>query len=72
MLDWLVEKTLAVVNFLPALFVEQDSPRFTLVRGLFGLMFVLLVLLALALWPERSNFSRYLSLFMSGRTRKKN
>jgi hypothetical protein len=65
-LPWLVEKILAVVNFLPALFVEQNSLRFEIVRGLFGLLFVLLVLIALALWPEGSNFSRYLSLFMSG------
>jgi len=54
MLDWLVETILAIVNFVPALFVEQDTPRFVLVRGLFGLMFVLLVLIALALWPRRT------------------
>lgn len=54
MLDWLVETILAIVNFVPALFVEPDTPRFVLVRGLFGLMFVLLVLIALALWPRRT------------------
>jgi high-affinity Fe2+/Pb2+ permease len=64
MLYWLVDQILDVVNFVPALFVEQDSPRFEMVRGLFGLMFVLLVLLALALWPKRSNTMR-------GRTRDK-
>jgi hypothetical protein len=42
-LHWLVEKILAVVNFVPVLFVEQNSPRFEIVRGLLGLMFVLLV-----------------------------
>jgi flagellar biogenesis protein FliO len=55
MLHWLVEKILAVVNFVPALFVEQDSPRFEIVRGLFGLMFVLLVLIVFAWWQKRSN-----------------
>ena len=58
MLDWLVEKTLAIVNFLPALFVEQDSPSFVLVRGMFGLLLVLLVLCAFALWPRRSDLGR--------------
>jgi hypothetical protein len=53
MLHWLVEKVLAIVNFVPALFVEQDSPRFVMVRGLFGLMFVLLVLIALEMWPKQ-------------------
>jgi hypothetical protein len=50
-----VEKVLAIVNFVPALFVEQDSPRFVMVRGLFGLMFVLLVLIALEMWPKQSS-----------------
>ena len=54
MLHWLVEKILAVVNFLPALFVEQNSPRFEIVRGLFGLVFVLLVLIVFAWWLKRS------------------
>jgi hypothetical protein len=58
MLDWLVEKILAIVNFVPALFVEQGSPSFVLVRGMFGLLFVLLVLCAFAFWPKRSDFGR--------------
>jgi hypothetical protein len=54
MLDRLVEKILAIVNFVPALFVQQDSPSFVLVRGVFGLLFVLLVVCALAFWPKRT------------------
>jgi high-affinity Fe2+/Pb2+ permease len=54
-LHWFVEKILDVVNFLPALFVEQNSPRFEIVRGLFGLMFVLLVLIVFAWWQKRSS-----------------
>jgi hypothetical protein len=55
MLHWLVEKVLAIVNFLPALFVEQGSLRFEIVRGLFGLLFVLLVLIVFAWWLKRSS-----------------
>jgi hypothetical protein len=58
MLDWLVDKILAIVNFLPAMFVEPNSPSFVLVRGLFGLLFVVLVLCAFALWPKRSDLDR--------------
>ena len=58
MLDWLVEKILAVVNFVPALFVKQDSPSFELVRGMFGLLFVLLLVCAFAFWPKRSDLGR--------------
>jgi high-affinity Fe2+/Pb2+ permease len=54
-LHWLVEKILDVVNFLPALFVEQNSPRFEIVRGLFGLLFVLLVLIVFGWWQKRSS-----------------
>jgi high-affinity Fe2+/Pb2+ permease len=53
-----VEKILDVVNFLPALFVEQNSPRFEIVRGLFGLLFVLLVLIVFAWWQKRSGRGR--------------
>jgi high-affinity Fe2+/Pb2+ permease len=70
-LHWLVEKILAVANFLPALFVEQNSLRFEIVRGLFGLLFVLLVLIVFAWWQKRSSLSRYLSLIASGRGRNK-
>ena len=55
MLDWMVEKILTIVNFVPALLVEQGSPSFDLVRGMFGLLFVLLVLCAVAFWPKRSD-----------------
>jgi hypothetical protein len=58
MLDWLVEKTLAIVNYVPALFVEQDSPSFELVRGMFGLLLVLLVVCLFALWPRRPHLER--------------
>jgi hypothetical protein len=54
-LHWLVEKILAVVNFVPALFVEQGSLRFEIVRGLFGLLFVLFVLIVFAWWQKRSS-----------------
>jgi high-affinity Fe2+/Pb2+ permease len=54
-LHWLVEKILAIVNFLPALFVEQNSLRFEIVRGLFGLLFVLFVLILFAWWQKRSS-----------------
>ena len=55
MLDWMVEKILTIVNFVPALLVEQGSPSFDLVRGMFGLLLVLLVLCAVAFWPKRSD-----------------
>ena len=40
---WLSETILAIVNFVPALFVAQDSPHFLLVRAMFGLLFIVLL-----------------------------
>ena len=38
MIDWIGDTFLAVVTSLPALFVDQDSPRFLLMRGMLGLI----------------------------------
>jgi hypothetical protein len=36
MLDWIGDTFLAIVTAVPALFVDQDSPRFFLIRGMLG------------------------------------
>ena len=38
MLDWIGDTIFAIVTAVPALFVDQDSPRFFLIRGMFGLI----------------------------------
>jgi hypothetical protein len=60
MLDWIVERTIAIVSYVPAQFVPQDSQHFTLIRSMFALLLIVLVLLILALRPLRS-FRRYIS-----------
>jgi hypothetical protein len=35
---WISETIMTIVNFVPALFVPQDSPQFTLIRAMFGLI----------------------------------
>jgi hypothetical protein len=54
MLDWLVDKILALVGALPALFVSEDSPNFTLVRTMFALLLLILVICLIAMRPFRS------------------
>jgi hypothetical protein len=46
---WLSEAILAIVNFVPALFVAQDSPHFMLVRAMFGLLFIVLAMGVIAM-----------------------
>jgi hypothetical protein len=54
MLDWIVEKVIAIVSYVPAQFVPPDSQHFVLIRSMFALLLIALVLLILALRPLRS------------------
>src|SRR6516164_10040797 len=56
MLDWIGDTFLAIVTSVPALFVDQDSPRFFLIRGMFGLILIVLVAYLIAMRPFRPFF----------------
>ena len=58
---WISETILAVVNFVPALLVPEDSPKFTLIRAMFGLLLIVLVMCVIAMRPIRSAVARYIS-----------
>jgi hypothetical protein len=60
MLDWVGEKILAIVTFIPALFVAEDSPNFMLVRAMFGLLLAVLVVYIIAMRPVRSAIARWM------------
>ena len=60
MLDWLVEGIIAIVTFVPALFVAEDSPNFMLIRAMFGLLLIVLVVYIIAMQPVRSATARYM------------
>jgi len=53
MLDWIGDTFLWIVTSVPALFVAQDSPTFSLIRGMLGLILFVLVLYLIALLPFR-------------------
>jgi hypothetical protein len=53
MLDWISDTFLAIVTAVPPLFVDQDSPRFLLMRGMLGLILVIFVAYLIAIWPFR-------------------
>jgi hypothetical protein len=60
MLDWIAHKLLAIVNFVPALFVAEDSAHFMLVRTMFTLLLIVLIVGAIALVrPFCSAIARY-------------
>ena len=58
MLDWIVEKVIAIVSYVPAQFVPPDSVHFKLIRSMFGLLLVILIVAILATRPLRSIMRR--------------
>ena len=59
MLDWIGEKILAIVTYVPALFVAEDSPNFMAIRAMFGLLLIVLVAYLIAMRPFRSAIARF-------------
>jgi hypothetical protein len=57
MLDWVAERILALVHFLPPVFVS-DEHHFVLIRTMFALLLVVLVVYILAMWPFGSIIAR--------------
>jgi hypothetical protein len=51
---------LKIVTSVPALFVAEDSPTFTAVRAMFGLILIVLVTNLIAMRPFRSAIARYM------------
>lgn len=60
MLEWTADRLLAIFNAVPALLVAEDSPNFTLIRAMFGLMLIVLVIYAaVMLGPFCSTIGRF-------------
>jgi hypothetical protein len=58
MLDWIAEKIFAIVTAVPALFVDEKTPNFMLIRAMFGLLLIVLIVYLIAMRPFRSAISR--------------
>jgi hypothetical protein len=57
MLDWFAEHIMALINYLPPVFVS-DEHHFVLIRTMFALLLVVLVVYILAMWPFGSIIAR--------------
>jgi len=58
MLDWFVHQIWAAISAVPAVFVDEGTPTFTLVRTMFALLLVVLVVYLMAMRPFRSVIRR--------------
>jgi hypothetical protein len=59
MLDWISDTIMAVVTYVPALFVDRHSPNFDLIRTMFGLILIAIIVYAIAMVPWRALTSRF-------------
>jgi hypothetical protein len=51
---WISDTIMAIVSFVPALFVDPESPNFPLIRAMFGLIFIAAVVYAIAVLTTRA------------------
>ena len=51
------EKIMAIVSYVPALFVDPESSNFELVRAMFGLMLIVAVVYVIAVLTSRHTIS---------------
>ena len=59
--DWIADSLIAIVNYVPAMFVAQDSPHFMLIRAMFTLIFIVLIVFLISIArPACSAISRYI------------
>jgi hypothetical protein len=54
---WISDTIMAIVSYVPAMFVEPESPNFPLIRAMFGLILIALVVYLIAMTPLRSAVS---------------
>jgi hypothetical protein len=69
-LDWVGDKVLAIVGYVPALFVEEGSTKFMLIRAMFGLLLIVLIVYLVAVRPFRSTIARCMRAMSSLITRR--
>jgi hypothetical protein len=71
MLDWLVHQIWAAISAVPALFVDEGTPTFTLVRTMFALLLIVLVVYLMAMRPFRSVIGRAIGAAQALLTRRR-
>ena len=71
MLDWIADKILALVSWIPALLVEESSPSFIAIRAMFALILIVLFIYVVGPWVSRDAISRHMEKMVSLFSRKR-
>jgi hypothetical protein len=64
-LEWIADRVLAIVTYVPAWFVAESSPNFMLIRTMFALLLIVLIVFAIAMLPSRSAIARFIGKISS-------
>jgi len=67
---WISERIMAIVSYIPAMFVDQESPNFPLIRAMFGLILIAIIVYVIAMTPFRSALAHSMTKVSSLFTRK--
>ena len=59
MLDWIADKILAAVRWIPGWLVAENSPTFLAVRAMFALMLVVFIFYLITMWPSWDSIARH-------------
>jgi hypothetical protein len=68
---WISETIMAIVSYVPAMFVDQESPNFPLIRTMFGLILIALIVYVIAMTPFRSAIAHSVARVSSAFSRRK-
>jgi hypothetical protein len=68
---WISETIMAIVSYVPAMFVDQESPNFPLIRAMFGLILIALIVYVIAMTPFRSAIAHSVTKVSSVFSRRK-
>ncbi len=67
---WISERIIAIVSYVPAMIVDQESPNFPLIRAMFGLILIAIIVYVIAMTPFRPAIAHSMAKVSSLFTRK--
>ena len=53
MLSWISDKIFGIISWIPNWLYADDTPRYLIIRSLLGLLAIVLVIFAIAIWRGR-------------------
>ena len=52
MLSWISDTIFTIISWIPNWLYADNSPRYLIVRGMLGLLLLVIIILVIAVWPR--------------------